>query len=80
MKWKFWKKEKKEYIIAVDEDFVKSSMAYIGQATSELAPLLQYVIGVPLGFYVINKIIKLVEQQPPPKLTFWQKLLKFFKL
>lgn len=41
----------------ITENFVTGSLAYIGQAVTGLSPLLYVIIGVPLGFYVIRKIM-----------------------
>lgn len=49
--------------ITITDSFVTSSLAYIGQAVSGLGPLLYLVIGVPLGFYVIRKVISLVPKR-----------------
>ena len=49
--------------ITITDGFVSSTLAYIGQAVSGLGPILYLVIGVPLGFYVIRKVIALVPKR-----------------
>ncbi len=49
--------------ITITEGFVTSSLAYIGQAVTGLGPLLYMVIGVPLGFWAIKKVISLVPKR-----------------
>lgn len=49
--------------ITITDSFVTSSLAYIGQAVTGLGPLLYMVIGVPLGFWVIRKVIALVPKR-----------------
>lgn len=49
--------------ISITEGFVTSSLAYIGQTVTGLGPLLYMVIGVPLGFYVIRKVLALVPKR-----------------
>lgn len=49
--------------ITVSEDFVTSSLAYIGQAVTGLGPLLYFVIGAPVAFWVVRKVISLVPKR-----------------
>lgn len=49
--------------ITISDGFVSSSLAYIGQAVTGLGPLLYLVVGIPLGFYVIRKVIALVPKR-----------------
>jgi hypothetical protein len=46
--------------ITISEGFVTSSLAYIGQAVTGLGPLLYAVIGLPVAFWVVRKLIGLV--------------------
>lgn len=47
-------------IITLPIDFVASLLAYVGQLATDLNLLIVLVIGLPLGFYVIRKVISLV--------------------
>ncbi len=44
-------------------NFVTSTLAYIGQAVTGSGPLLYMVIGIPLGFWVLNQVIGLVPRR-----------------
>ena len=46
--------------ITIPGDFVASSTAYAGQLFTDLNLIIVLAIGLPLGFWVINKIISLV--------------------
>ena len=47
-------------IITIPVDFVSNSLAYVGQLFTDLNLLIVLVIGLPLGFWVIRKVISLV--------------------
>lgn len=47
-------------IITLPDNFVTSTLAYIGQLVTDLAPALILVIGLPLGFWGIAKLIAVV--------------------
>lgn len=41
-------------------DAVSNTTAYIGDLFADLGPFVWLAIGIPLGFYVIKKVITLV--------------------
>ena len=41
-------------------DAIASTTAYIGDLFGALSPFIWLAIGIPLGFYVIKKVISLV--------------------
>jgi len=41
-------------------DAVASTTAYIGELMTDISPFVWLAIGLPLGFYVIRKVITLV--------------------
>lgn len=47
-------------IITLPQDFVTSSLAYIGQLFTDLTPAIILCIGLPLGFWALAKVIALV--------------------
>jgi hypothetical protein len=47
-------------IITLPADFVTSSMAYIGQLFTDMTPAIILVIGLPLAFWAVAKVIALV--------------------
>lgn len=49
--------------ITISDAFVTSSLAYIGQTLTGLGPLVYVAIGIPLGFYVIRKVIGLMPKR-----------------
>jgi hypothetical protein len=49
--------------ITITDGFVSSTLAYIGQAVSGLGPLLYVVAGIPLGFWVIKKVLGLIPKR-----------------
>jgi len=48
-------------IFTIDADFVSSTTAYIGDLFTDLKVLIILVIGLPLAFWVIRRIIGLVK-------------------
>jgi hypothetical protein len=46
-------------IISLGEDFVTSTIAYVGYFFTDLKTVLYLVIGLPLGVWVINVVIGL---------------------
>jgi hypothetical protein len=46
-------------IIPIDENFVSSSLAYVGQLFTDTQLLVILVIGIPLAFWIITKVIGL---------------------
>jgi len=47
-------------MITVDAGFITNLTAYIGNLFTDLNVLIVLVIGLPLAFWVINKVIRLV--------------------
>jgi hypothetical protein len=43
--------------------FVESSLAYVGQAISGLGPLLYFIIGAPISFWALKKVIGLIPKK-----------------
>lgn len=46
-------------IIPIDETFVSSTLAYLGQLFTDTQLLIYLLIGIPLGFWIIGKVIGL---------------------
>jgi len=46
-------------ILTLPTDFLASTTAWIGDTFVDLAPIIGLVIGLPLGFWVIRKIVGL---------------------
>ena len=46
-------------IIPITETFVSSSLAYVGQLFTDVSLLLYLLVGIPIGFWIINKVIGL---------------------
>ena len=49
--------------VTISDSFVTSTLAYIGQAVTGLGPILYVVIGIPLAFWVVKKVISLVPKR-----------------
>lgn len=47
-------------IITLPIDFASNLLAYAGQLFTDLTPLIVLVIGLPLAFWAIRKVISLV--------------------
>jgi len=47
-------------IIAVDSADVNSLLAYVGDVWTDFSLLILLAIGLPLGFWVVRKVISLV--------------------
>lgn len=47
-------------IIDLGVDFVTSTLAYVGGLFTDVKSLIYLVIGLPLGFWIFNKVISLV--------------------
>lgn len=47
-------------ISGVDASFITASLAYVGQLFTDLTLLIYVAIGLPLGFWVVKKVIGLV--------------------
>jgi len=47
-------------LFTLPTDAVASTTAYIGDLLGSLGPFVWLAIGIPLGFYVIKKVIGLV--------------------
>lgn len=47
-------------ISGVDASFITASLAYVGQLFTDLTLLIYLAIGLPLGFWIIKKVIGLV--------------------
>lgn len=47
-------------IITLPSDFVASTTAYVGELWTDVVPLIALVIGLPLAFWVVRRIIGLV--------------------
>lgn len=46
--------------VEVTESNLASTTAYIGELFSDLGPFIWLAIGIPLGFYVIKRIVGVV--------------------
>ena len=46
-------------MITLPIDFIDNCLAYVGELFVDTTPIVLLVIGIPLGFYVINKVISL---------------------
>jgi len=47
-------------IITIGETFDTDLLAYVGQLFTDLSPLVVLVIGLPLAFWAVRKVISLV--------------------
>jgi hypothetical protein len=47
-------------IVTVPAGFATSTLAYVGELFTDTASLIYLSIGLPLGFWVIRKVISLV--------------------
>jgi len=47
-------------ISGIDAGFVTSTLAYVGQLFTDTSLIVMLAIGLPLGFWVIKKVISLV--------------------
>lgn len=47
-------------IITLPDDFVSSSLAYVGQLFTDLTPAIVLIVGLPLAFWAIAKVIAVV--------------------
>jgi len=47
-------------ITGIDEAFITGMLAYVGDLVVDLNLLILLVIGLPLGFWVIRKVVSLV--------------------
>lgn len=47
-------------MITVDAGFITDTLAYVGGLFTDLNVLIVLVIGLPLGFWVVRKVISLV--------------------
>jgi len=47
-------------IASLDADFISDMLAYVGQLFTDTSLLIVLAIGLPLGFWVIRKVISLV--------------------
>ena len=47
-------------ILTLPENFVADALAYVGQLFTDLTLVIILVIGLPLGFWVIRKVVSLV--------------------
>jgi len=50
-------------LFTLPEGAIASTTAYIGDLVSDLGPFVWLAIGVPLGFYVIKKVISLLPKR-----------------
>jgi len=50
-------------LFTLPEGAVSSTTAYIGDLIGDLGPLVWLAIGVPLGFYVIRKVVSLIPKR-----------------
>jgi hypothetical protein len=48
-------------IITIPGNFATSMLAYAGQLFTDLSTLLLVLIGLPLGFWVVRKVLSLVK-------------------
>jgi hypothetical protein len=46
-------------IITIPVDFASSTLAYVGQLFTDLAPILYLVVGLYVAFWVASKVIAL---------------------
>lgn len=49
-------------IITLPEGFVGDMLAYVGQLFTDLNLLIILVLGIPVGFWIITKVIGLVRR------------------
>jgi hypothetical protein len=49
--------------IEIDASFVTSTLAYIGDLVTGIGPLLYFVIGAPLAFWAVRKVIGLAPKR-----------------
>jgi len=47
-------------LFTLPAESVSSTTAYIGELFTDLSPFVFLAIGIPLGFYVIRKVISMV--------------------
>jgi len=48
-------------IITLPVDFLDGMVSYVGSLFGSLSPLIMLAIGLPLGFWVIGKVISMVK-------------------
>lgn len=47
-------------LITLPEGFISDMLAYVGGLFTDLSPLVLVVIGLPLAFWAVRKVISLV--------------------
>lgn len=50
-------------LFTLPSDALSSSTAYIGSVVNDVGPFIWLAIGVPLGFYVVKKVIGLLPKR-----------------
>lgn len=50
-------------LFTIPEGALSSTTAYIGSLVGDVGPFIWLAIGVPLGFYVIKKVIALLPRK-----------------
>jgi hypothetical protein len=50
-------------LFTIPDDALASSTAYIGSLITDVGPFIWLAIGLPLGFYVIKKVIGLLPKR-----------------
>jgi len=50
-------------MFSLPTDFVTSTVAYIGYLFTDLSGLIVIAVGIPLGFYVIKKVIGILPKR-----------------
>ena len=65
----FWRKKQ--------DTMVDEVMKYVNELFSDVSPEIRLAVGVPLGFYVVKKIIELKEKEPK-KRNWFDKIKSWF--
>lgn len=49
-------------MITLPGDFATTMLAYVGELFTDLTPAIGVIVGVPLGFWVVGKVISLIKR------------------
>jgi hypothetical protein len=49
-----------EPILTLSGDFASNTLAYVGQLFTDTSTIIYLAIGLPLGFWVIRKVVGLI--------------------
>lgn len=49
-------------MITLPVDFATTMLAYVGELFTDLTPAIGIIVGVPVGFWVVGKVITLLKR------------------